>query len=241
MDERKLAELFQSTVRDAPPASFDDTDVVLASKAITRRRRAMLAGGGSLAVVVLAVSLVLATGVFGHTLGGSSSSGAAMAPERQSNTNGTRLGEGPFSGNEGGPGSPRVATGFPTESPMQGGGTTGRVGPGADSTLQGCGPTDAELAFALAGELSSVGAPILAPAGVSCPPGTRVATYAVPKGSVTALLVPAGRTSQVTVRGLASSATPSASGTWTVFVVSQPSSSYATRLAAIEQAIATRF
>ena len=67
MDEDKLADLFRAVVADPPPASFDERDVAAQAGRVTARRRSMLIGAGGLAVVVLAVGVLLGTGVFGHT------------------------------------------------------------------------------------------------------------------------------------------------------------------------------
>lgn len=238
-DERKLVELFSSAVRDAPPASFDDRDVARAAERITRRRRSMLVGGGGVAAVVIAVGLFFGTGGFGHTFGGPvSSSGAAMSAAQQSDTSGTRF-KGPLAETENGPSG--HGTRFSSESPMQGGNSNGRAGPGAGSTSQGCGPMDGELAVALANELPSVGAPAANPAGLSCPAGTRSATYAVPHGSVTALLVPPAQAPLIRSGTLASTPAPAASGAWTVVVLTQPDSGYATSLFDIANKIAAKF
>lgn len=245
MDERKLAELFQSAVRDAPPASFDDRDVAVAADRLSRRRRAQWAGGGGLVVVVLlAVGLFLGTGGFGHTLNDTalSAGGAGSGPVPQSDSDATRLGQGPFAEQHTSGGPAQRTPGFPSESPMQGGDATGKAGPGAGGTSQGCGPTDAELAVALAGELSSVGAPATTPGDVHCPTGSRSATYAVPNGTVTALLVPTAEQNQFQpAAGTSVGSARSASGTWWVIVVTQPTTPYANRVTAIQQAISAKF
>lgn len=215
MDEHKLAELFQSAVRETPPASFDDRDVAAASDRITRRRRQALAGGGGVVVVAaLAVGLFYGVSGLGQTLNRSSAGMAANAPAQQSDTARSNLNAAPFAHRAGG-------TGFPSESPMQGGEASGKVGPGADSTSQGCGPTDRKLAVALANELPSVGAQAANPAGLACPAGTRSATYTVSGGTVTALLVPPDTASAVRAGTLTFTETPAASGEWTVFVLTQ--------------------
>ncbi len=238
-DERKLTELFRSAVADAPPASFDAPDVAAAADRMTRHRRRLLAGGSGAAVVVLAVGLFLGTGGFGHTLGGPTSGGVAIAPARQSDTAGSRLSGGPFAQQETGAGHAR--TGFPAESPLQGGDPTGKVGPSAGSTSQGCGPADRELAVALANELPSAGAQVPDPVAVKCPAGSRSATYAVSGGTVTALLVRPADVSAVRTGGLAFTDTPSASGSWNLFLLTTPGGADAGSLLTVGQRIAAKF
>ncbi|QUH05477.1 hypothetical protein HUO13_36045 [Saccharopolyspora erythraea] len=64
MDERKLEELFREAVPSAPPASFDEGDVVRGSRRITARRRMAAAGGGVAAAAVLFVGAGFGTGLF---------------------------------------------------------------------------------------------------------------------------------------------------------------------------------
>lgn len=236
MDEQKLTELFRSAVRDTPPASFDDRDVAAAADRITRRRRqALMGGGGVVTVVALLVGLFYGFSALGHNGGGASAGSAAFAPAQQSDTSGTRLNSGPFAQREGG-------SGFPSESPLQGGDSKGKVGPGADSTSQGCGPTDRELVDALASKLPSVGARVAAlPAGVTCPTGTRSATVVVPGGTVTVLLVRPALTSLLGAGDLTYIQTPAASGAWAVFVLTQPTSATASDLLTIGGKIAAQF
>src|SRR5687768_12768767 len=52
MDEQKLADLFRDAAHDAPPASFDASDVRTASRRATVRRRNSIAAGTTLAVVL---------------------------------------------------------------------------------------------------------------------------------------------------------------------------------------------
>jgi hypothetical protein len=188
VDEHKLTGLFQSAVRDAPPASFDVRDVAMAAaaeKRTTMRRRTWIIGGSGFVVAFLAVGLVLGGGTLGDALRGTSSASSGAGSNSPAGRN---LG----SGVSGGQAQARVPneTGFPTATPLQGGGGVGGVGPGAGGTPSGCGPTDGQLAVALANELSSVGAPPhAAPASVTCPTGSRVAAYLVHDGSDTGYIV----------------------------------------------------
>ncbi|HEX4723504.1 MAG TPA: hypothetical protein VH333_13375 [Pseudonocardiaceae bacterium] len=190
MDERKLTELFQSAVRDMPPASFTESDVATVAKRITVRRRTILAGGSLVVLAVIAVGFVIGGGNLGRDSGGGSSNSAA----------GLAVPGGPSFGRDGlAPHSvsggaaqqqvPEGSTDFPTTTPLQGGGGVGGPGPGAGGTPSGCGPTDSELAVALANELASVGAPKAMPAGLACPAGARSAGYLVHDGTATGYVV----------------------------------------------------
>jgi hypothetical protein len=230
VDEHKLTGLFQSAVRDAPPASFDMRDIAMAARAAKRatmRRRTWIIGGGGFVVVFLAAGLVLGGGTLGDALRGTSSAGSAAGQS----TVGNNLAPGVSGGLA--QRVPGNGTGFPTATPLQGGGGVGRVGPGADGTPGGCGPTDGKLAVALANELSSVGAPPqAAPASIGCPPGSRVAAYLVHDGSdsgyVVAVVTPAGKpTAGDGALGVARAVAP-ASGGRQVTVLSVPASAGAT-------------
>lgn len=246
MDERRLAELFRDAAGDAPPASFDEHDVATESRRVTRRRRSMLAGGSGVAVVALAAGLLLGPGGFGHTLGGGTQ-GAASAPAVRGGP--VQPDQSPFGPAVEGPAA-RGTDSFPSSSPAQGGGKVGGVGPNAGSTRIGCGPTDREVAVALAGELPSVGAPTTVTPGLTCGGTTRAATYLVRDGAatgyVTAVLSPRADPATLTMRGgVLSSTGTSASGKWQVTVVGEPAGGQvpplADRLGAVERAIAARF
>jgi hypothetical protein len=247
VDEQRLSELFQAAAGDGPPASFDETDVASASRKVTARRRSMLAGGGGLAIVVIAVGLLLGTGVFGHTLrGGSvSSAGALAAPPRSVTSSGT------FGHALAGPdvGTPQN---FPSSTPMQGGGGAGGVGPAAGSTRAGCGPTDGQLAVALANELPSVGAPVANPTSLACVPGSRSVSYLVDDGTtngyVIAVLIPTSANGLFsdTAAGSHSFRGPTASGKSILVVLSQPAPGGTVgplvgQLGTIQRAIAGQF
>jgi hypothetical protein len=230
VDEQKLIGLFQSAVRDAPPASFDVRDVAMAAaveKRATMRRRTWILGGSGFVVVFLAVGLVLGGGTLGDALRGTSTSAGSAAGQ---STVGNNLAPRVTGGQAQVPGN---GTRFPTATPLQGGGGVGGVGPGADGTPGGCGPTDGQLAVALANELSSVGAPPqAAPASIGCPAGSRVAAYLVHDGSdagyVVAVVTPAGKpTAGDSAIGVARAVAP-ASGGRQVTVLSVPATAGAT-------------
>ncbi|HEX5401159.1 MAG TPA: hypothetical protein VFX16_02515 [Pseudonocardiaceae bacterium] len=245
MDEQRLSELFQAAAGDGPPASFDEADVAAAAKKVTARRRSMIAGGGGLAVVAIAVGLLLGTGTFGHTLpqGSATAAGALVSPRTE--TSGRTFGHALAGPDVGTPQS------FPSSTPMQGGGGAGGVGPAAGSTRAGCGPTDGQLAVALANELPSVGAPTANPASVACAAGSRSVTFlvrdGVTSGYVIAVLSPTASNSLVSdaAPGAHSFQGPSASGKWMVFVLSQPANGGAGplvgKLDTIQAAVAAQF
>ena len=230
MDEQKLRDLFASAVRDAPPASFDEADVATESRRVTTRRRRAMLGGSSVAVVVIAAGLVFGTGVLGHNLGGTGTDSASGTAQGQSTFG--RNAVGPRTDNQGGNHAqnevPNAGTspGFPTTTPLQGGGTVGGVGPGAGGTPSGCGPTDGKLAVALANELAAVGAPEAMPAGLSCAAGSRSAGYLVHDGSasgyVVAVVTSSGQAAPTETNVGAAKASAPASGGRTVTVLSVP-------------------
>lgn len=227
MDERKLTDLFQSAVRDVPPASFTESDVAAASKRITVRRRTILAGGSLAVVAAIAVGLVIGRGNLGHDFGGGSSNSAAglAAPGTPPSFGRNDVAPRSPGGGAAQQQVPEGSTVFPTTTPLQGGGVGGGPGPGAGGTPSGCGPTDSELAVALANELASVGAPEAIPAGLICPAGARSAGYLVHDGSasgyVVAVVTNAGQAEPSdNAVGAARSSAPASNGrTVTVFSV----------------------
>ncbi|SDC88475.1 hypothetical protein [Actinokineospora iranica] len=182
MDERKLAELFNDVVRDAPPASFDAGDVAAASARLTRKRNGVLAGsalGFALLAGGVAAGLAL-TGPDGpeHGTAAQAPSTAGSAPERNKEAAPNEVptdGPGVF--------SDRSGTDSPMVTPKQGGSSDGDAGPGAGGTPGGCGTADRELAAALAGELpaaTSEGEVQSSP--LSCPTGSVSAALPVSDG-----------------------------------------------------------
>jgi hypothetical protein len=253
VDEDKLADLFRAAVADPPPASFDERDVAARSGRVTARRRSMLIGAGGLAVVVLAVGVLLGTGVFGHTANGGTVAASAGVAQRPAATSGRGFGNVPLAPPDAGAQVVTPSgTHFPSSTPKQGGGENGGPGPAAGGTHAGCGPTDGQLAVALANELPSVGAAVAAPTALACVPGTRSATYVVHDGMttgyVTALLVPVDAKSLFSDRapGATGHTGPAHSGRWTAVVLSQPTQGpptgpLANQIAGIQKAIAARF
>jgi hypothetical protein len=224
MDEHKLTELFQSAVRDVPPASFDDQDIAAAARRATAHRRNMFIGGSVFVVVVLA-GLVFGSGVLGSSLNNNSaSSGSAAVPGQAFGTNN---GAAPRAGGQAQQAPGDGSSGSSTTTPVQGGGGAGGVGPGAGGTPSGCGPTDSELAVALANELASVGAPKEMPPNLTCPAGARSAGYLVHDGSAIGYIVvivttPGETLPNDTAIGAARASAPASKGR-TVTVLSVPS------------------
>ena len=213
-----------------PPASFDERDVAVAAKRATARRRMALAGGGAFVIAVLAVGLVVGGGILGRDPLGTTTSSAGARPTAAPRPRpaGVRLVTTRHPARAGAKRRNRFP-GFPTATPLQGGGGVGGVGPGAGGTPSGCGPTDRELAVALANELSSVGAPPQAvPAGVSCPSGSRAAAYLVHDGTdagyIVAVVTPAGKPAAADPANGAARAVVPASGGRQVTVLSVPAS-----------------
>ena len=229
MDDQKLAELFRAAAADAPPAAFDAQDVATASRRITARRRSVIAGGSALAGVVLVVGLVVGFVGVGHTGGNEMSAGSAGAGGSRAATADANHAQ-PMLPNED----------FSAPTPKQGGGGDGKTG----SNPAGCGPTDGQLAAALAHELPSVGAPAAIPDTITCPANTRAAAYQVTGGTVGVLLVPAGRTGLKVDPAVITSPQRAGSGA-TLIVFSQPAGTGTApevdHLAAIATALAPGF
>jgi hypothetical protein len=242
VDERKLTDLFEAAVRDAPPASFTELDVARQARRVTQHRRSVVAGSSALAVVVLAVGLLVGTGGFGQTPGGTSTSaGAALRqPDTSQRTFGNALL--PHEGPMGSAARTRSGSGFPATTPMQGGVGAGSAGSPAGGTPSGCGPTDRELAVALANELPSVGATSIAPdttvlTTLNCPSGARSAAFSVTSGAavgdVIAVLAPAGDAAGAfgTQTGSVSAAAPAGGGRMLTILVQPEAGSPSTPLA----------
>jgi hypothetical protein len=194
VDEQKLAELFRAAAADTPPAAFDAHDVVAASRRITARRRSLIAGGSALAGVVLVVGLVVG---LGHTGDSGVPASSAAAGSARTGTPGANRAQ-PMMPDED----------IPNPTPKQGGDGAGRTGGNA----AGCGPTDGQLAAALANELPSVGARTTVPNTITCPADTRSAAYRVSGGTVGVLLIPAGESGVRVDPGVVTSPHRTASG-----------------------------
>jgi hypothetical protein len=198
VDEQELAELFRDAVRDAPPATFDETDVRGASARATARRRTSLVVGTTMAAVLALGGTAAGLGVFsGSSQEDATVAGAAAEPTPEV----MRAPDEPGRADRGRtPGA--APTGglppeeLPVEPSLQGDETTGGAGLPTGDTPPGCGEVDRELAVALAGELpaAATGQPV--PVAGRCPAGARAAGYLVRDGDAVGLfsvvVVPAG-------------------------------------------------
>ncbi|SDN20670.1 hypothetical protein [Allokutzneria albata] len=194
MDEHKLADLFRDAVREAPPASFDEQDVLGASKLATARHRMRVATGSAFGVVVLA-----GVAVFGaNALNLGSDQGDVTAAQNSSEYGATEGGAPlvPLTGLQPMP-SGVVPPGKTTQLPprsipeptsKQGDSGTGSAGPRTSSTPTGCGPADRELAVALAHELPAAAGLTPTPADRFCAAGSKAMSVVVRDGEVSGLV-----------------------------------------------------
>jgi hypothetical protein len=191
MDERKLGELFRAAVPDAPPPSFDHTDIATESNRQRVRRRNALLGGSALGVALLAGAAVLGVALWKGTEAGDATSTANGPFVASGSGNGGAVpNEVPNEDAERSAGGSASDNSFPPEAPKQGGPLSGNAGPtGPGSTPSGCEKADLELAAALAGELQAAVNDML-PADVPCPPNSRGAAFRVDGGIVSVIVTP---------------------------------------------------
>lgn len=171
MKERELEELFRDAARAAPPASFDEQDVVRGSRRVTARRRMAAAGGSLAAVAVLAGGIGTGAGLFTPEV----STQAGPTQERVE----TGQGQPPPAGRD--------------QSPRAGEYNSGPSVLGVPKAAKsGCGPADQELAAALARQLPEVTPARTAMPANDCPPGSRTASFQLSRdtaaGTVTVIL-----------------------------------------------------
>jgi len=209
VDEKKLREVFGDAVPEPPPPTFSIGAVRAESGRQRTRHRNALLGGSALGIAVLTGAAVLGVALWKGTDSNDAST-AAGAPMLDTSSGNAATGRSDVP-NEDQP--PRAASGgteqdksFPTESPKQGGTSTGNAGPqGPGSTLIGCGQADRELAAALAGELPAAASPKLQNANVTCPQGSHSFAVEVTDGdrtgTVTVVLVPPGTNVDYPVTG----------------------------------------
>ena len=174
VEERELGALFQQAASGtAPPASFDEQDVIRGSRRVTARRR-VLAGGGSLVAAALVVGGV-GVGTSGLQEDRSTVASPPAAPQAQAPQQG------------------------PQQVPQQGGASIESHGGGASvlsspTGTGGCGPADPAVAAAVARQLPEAGQVPPHPA-TDCPPGSRAAEFQVHdasgSGRLTVVLAPA--------------------------------------------------
>jgi hypothetical protein len=179
MDEQKLADLFRDAAHDAPPASFDASDVRTASRRATLRRRNSIAAGTTL-VVVLGLGGVVASNAW---LGQDKSPNSISAGSGQQQDNAAQS---PMSlevqSQKNFPGSDGSTQGDSTPP-----GSTGLSA--GESAVQGCAGVDRELADALASELS-VSPDHAVPPTVTCSPDSRSASFKIDGLTITAIVTP---------------------------------------------------
>ncbi|MET8758172.1 hypothetical protein [Lentzea sp. NPDC004782] len=182
MDEQKLADLFRDAAHDAPPASFDASDVRTASRRATLRRRNSIAAGTTLVVVLGLGGVVAGAGWFGSEKSATMNS---AGPGQQKDESAPTELMTPLQV------QPKTQD-FPGDASTQGDASTpGSAGftTGAPRAVQGCAAVDRELADALAGELSV--SPGLAEApSVTCSPDSRAATFKINGVTITAIVTP---------------------------------------------------
>lgn len=181
MDDRELETMFADAVGEPPPAGFDASDVVSASKRAQARRRSTIVAACGCFVLLLAG--LGAVSVFTTSKPGESVS----ALDTQSGAGG-QPSMGPLRPSIGG-----NTPGFPTQHPMQGGAGNGEDGPRAESA-SGCDKVDGELATALAGELPVTVKTADATVGRVCTTQARAAGFRVPGGTISVLLLAHGVT-----------------------------------------------
>ncbi|GGU69347.1 hypothetical protein [Lentzea flava] len=200
MDEQKLADLFRDAVHDAPPASFDASDVRTASRRATLRRRNSIAAGTTLVVVLGFGGVVAGTNWINQDKSTSSNLGSGQANDNKAESPLT----GPATALEAQP----PQKDFPGDPSTQGDGSTpGSTGLStSDRAVQGCAGVDRELADALAGELS-VSPEHAQPPTVTCSPDSRSAAFKIDGLTITAIVTqkafeaPAGAEKVRTAKG----------------------------------------
>ncbi|WNV91219.1 hypothetical protein [Umezawaea sp. Da 62-37] len=235
MDEKKLAELFNDAVRDAPPPSFDAGDVRTASDRETRRRRSAVALGSTMAAVVLFGGVALGAGLFtGEASNSADRSGVAGSVDvpKAATPYGAQSAE--SAPDERGVPSPNSV---PGGTSLQGEASSGSVSPPADGTPSGC-TVDRELANALAGELPADASTAVAPAAVTCPTGSKAASYAVDGGAFYAVVTP-GRQPLDDAAGAPLTGKPTKNGNTLYVVTDAPA--FATRVDAISSKLRGKF
>jgi hypothetical protein len=183
MDERKLAELLQDVVADAPPPSFDQNDVARASERQRIRRRNGILTGSAFGVVGLASATALSVALW------TGPQSAEQTNEADSAAAGGNASAGPYElPEEGEADSPKAEReNAPQDAPSvprkQGRNPSGEAGPESPgSTPTGCEQADRELAAALAGELpaaANLQVNDVQSVELACPQGSLGAMYRV--------------------------------------------------------------
>lgn len=184
IDENKLADLFRDAAHDAPPASFDASDVRSASRKAAMRRRNAIAAGSTLVVVLGFGGVVASSGWLGQEQSATNSAdGAGQGRDNSA--------ESPLSAPVP-PGEQQQlpTTNFPGDVSTQGDASKpGSADPRVGGAVQGCAAVDRELADALAGELS-VSTEHAAPPTASCSPKSRAVMFKIDGLTLTAIVTP---------------------------------------------------
>jgi hypothetical protein len=182
VDERQLVELFQAAADGGPPARFDHSDVVTASRRATVRRRAGIAGGATLGVAALLGAVLVGNALLGGPEGGelaasgsvAESSAESVPPQINSDRDGRA--EAP----------PQASELNIPGAPSQGTGESGKVVPwpglGDHDARAGCGPADRVLAQALAARLPAAETARAVAVPDRCPPDARAVAVPVEDG-----------------------------------------------------------
>ncbi|MBP2475774.1 hypothetical protein JOF53_004646 [Crossiella equi] len=190
MDEHKLADAFRDAVREVPPPSFGEQDVVQASHRASARQRRLVLSGSAFGVVLLAGGTLAVSTLFGPSSDPQIASGASTTAQE-----GTVLGgeATPFSDQQDEPRSPQGSGSakppIPPSTSKQGE-VPGGGGPSTAGT-EGCGLADRDLAAALAAEIPAARTLTAeqVPAGY-CTSGARGAAVSTPEGKLMVVLAP---------------------------------------------------
>ncbi|GAA2812226.1 hypothetical protein [Crossiella cryophila] len=191
MDEHKLADALRDAVREVPPPSFNEQDVVIASHRASARQRRLILSGSTFGAALLLGGTLVVTNLLGPepTAANTASSGEATAE------GGVLRGPGGDAstadpGNSGAPGAGRPTSKSSPDVSKQGE-TSASAGPSAGGT-EGCGMADRKLAAALAAELPAVASrnPEQGPPELCTTPGARAVTLKLPDGELSVVLVP---------------------------------------------------
>lgn len=172
MDDRQLEALFRDAASTAPPASFDEQDVIAGSRRVTARRRVAFAGGSVAAAAVLVGGIGVGTGGF---TGGDTTAQSAPPPSvstlRSAEKPPTVLGL-PQARSECGPPDQALARALAGQLPD--------VGPSSPVPAMGCAPGSRSAAYVIQGGRVSA---VLSPVGTVPPDQMRPGETQRPDGT----------------------------------------------------------
>lgn len=188
MDEHKLADAFRDAVREVPPPSFNEQDVVTASQRASARQRRLVLGGSTFGAALLLGGTVLVTSMLGSQPGVATNTASGEVTAEGSVLN--NGGQSPNTADQFSPGTQRNQPPQTSSDPSKQGGGSASTGPSIGGT-EGCGMADRKLAAALAVELPAVAAstPEQAPGDI-CPQGSRGVALRLPEGTLVVVLTP---------------------------------------------------